>query len=88
MGLCRMGCGQRLPVLRGLRVVVEDIPTMKHPRDLTRDEQISETLAIADVLKQQGWSKVVISISRGGTYRVEAQAGETMAKRPEWRARQ
>lgn len=51
--------------------------------DLTRAEQIADALAICEGLRSQGWAKVVIAVTRGGTYRVEAEAaGEAPSRQP------
>jgi fructose-1-phosphate kinase PfkB-like protein len=53
-----------------------------------RDIQAAEALAITAELRQQGWKKVVISVTRGGTLRVEAEAGEdAQPKRHQWEAK-
>jgi hypothetical protein len=46
---------------------------------LTRAEQISEAVEVVGRLREQGWRRVSIEITRGGTYRVEAEAGESTA---------
>ena len=45
-----------------------------------RHEQIDDALRIAEGLRSQGWGKVEIAITRGGTYRVVAEEGALPAK--------
>lgn len=53
---------------------------------LSRESQISEALALTEALREQGWKKVSIAITRGGTYRVEAEAGDGSVKaKHDWR---
>lgn len=57
---------------------------MKHDREA----QTIEALTICAMLRDQGWQKVRISVSRGGTYTVEAEAGEgPMKAKHDWRLR-
>ena len=46
------------------------------PKEMSREEQIDASLSLTGKLREQGWSKVSIAITRGGTFRVEAEAGD------------
>ena len=48
----------------------------QHPREITRDEQIENALRVMREAREQGWGKVSIEVTRGGTLKVDAEAGE------------
>ena len=53
--------------------------------EAARAQQIDDACRIAERLRDQGWRKVSIAITRGGTYRIEAEAGEGGPARHEFR---
>jgi hypothetical protein len=55
---------------------------MKPDTREARTERIAESLAVADVLKQQGWGKVSIAITRGGTLTLHLDGEGDKVARP------
>lgn len=51
--------------------------------EITRDEQMARAVALTEQLRDQGWTKASVSVSRGGTLRIDVEAGESAA-RPAW----
>jgi hypothetical protein len=51
------------------------------------DERDRRLLVMTAALREQGWGKATIAISRGGTMTVDVEAGEAKAARGEWRAK-
>lgn len=61
----------------------------QHPREITRDEQIENALRLMREAREQGWGKVTIEVTRGGTLRVDAEEKDGAKVEPpkQWRAR-
>lgn len=45
-----------------------------------RDDQIERAVALTERLRDQGWTKASVSVSRGGTLRIDVETGEGSAK--------
>jgi hypothetical protein len=50
----------------------------QHPRA----EQIEDALHVTAGLREQGWARVSIAVTPGGTIRVEAEAAGATVERP------
>lgn len=48
----------------------------QHPREIARDEQIDHAIRVLREAREQGWGKVAIEVTRGGTVRVDAEDRE------------
>jgi len=50
---------------------------VKHEPDLSRAQQIAEAVALVrGLLGERDASKVRVEVTRGGTYRIDAEAGD------------
>lgn len=57
-----------------------------HDKAPARADQMAEALSLTAGLRDQGWAKVSIAITRAGTYRVEAEMVEGSVKpKHDWR---
>jgi hypothetical protein len=50
--------------------------------DLTREEQITDALRVTAALREQGWGKAFVEVTRGGTFKVHVEADADRVARP------
>jgi hypothetical protein len=50
--------------------------------DLTREEQITDALKVTAALREQGWAVAFVEVTRGGTFKVHAEANGDKVARP------